>query len=42
MKGPTMLTIILLVTVLSVLYGLAWHNQPVKANDHDPRPNRKS
>jgi hypothetical protein len=36
-----MFTAIVLVAVLAVLYGLAWHNQPVKARENNRRDERK-
>ena len=32
-----MFTLLVTTTVLTVLYGLAWHNQPAKERDHDER-----
>ena len=32
--------VILVITVLAVLYGLAWHNEPAKQHRHGERTNR--
>jgi hypothetical protein len=37
-----MFTRIVLVAVMAVLYGLAWHNQPAKAGEDNVRENRKA
>lgn len=37
-----MFTLIILVAVLAVLYGLAWHNQPVKAGEDKTRQDTKT
>jgi hypothetical protein len=36
-----MFTLIIVVTLLAVLYGLAWHNEPAKVRQDRPRPNRQ-
>jgi hypothetical protein len=35
-----MFVLIVIVAVMAVLYGLAWHNEPAKAHQDRPRPNR--
>jgi hypothetical protein len=32
-----MFALLVTITVLTVLYGLAWHNQPAKERDHARR-----
>lgn len=36
-----MFTLLVLVAVMAVLYGLAWHDQPANADEKNSRPNRK-
>jgi len=36
-----MFTKIVLIAVLALLYGLAWHNQPAKSGANQPRQNKK-
>jgi len=37
-----MLSTIVIVAILAILYGLAWHNQPAKGGDNNPRHNTKT
>ena len=36
-----MLTKVVVIAVLAVLYGLAWHNQPAQAQDNGARENKE-
>ena len=36
-----MFTLVIIVTLLAVLYGLAWHNEPAKAHQDKSHPTRK-
>ena len=36
-----MLTKVIVIVVLAVLYGLAWHNQPAQSEDTGSRENKK-
>jgi len=37
-----MFTALVVVAVMAVVYGFAWHDQPAKVDEKDPRPNRKA